>query len=62
MQKEIRRTMYGKNEPIDEKKEKKGSQTQIWGMTKSLPKMKTSLEESNSRFGQEEESGYLKNG
>ena len=54
--------MYGKNEPIDEKKEKKGSQTQIWGITKSLPKMKTSLEESNSRFGQEEESGYLKNG
>ena len=53
--------MYEKNEHINEKKKKKGSQTQIWGMTKSLPKIKTALKESNSRFGQEE-SGYLKNG
>ena len=43
------------------RKKKKGSQTQIWGMTKSLSKIKTALKESNSRFGQEE-SGYLKNG
>lgn len=51
--------MYEKHEHINEKKEKKGNQTQIWGMTKSPPKMKTSPKE-NSRFGQEEESGYLK--
>lgn len=44
------------------RKKKKGNQTQIWGMTKSPPKMKTSPKENNSRFGQEEESGYLKKG
>ena len=52
--------MYEKNEHINEKKGKKGNQTQIWGMTKSPPKLKTSPKENSSRFGQEEESGYLK--
>lgn len=41
------------------KKKKKRNQTQIWGNDKSLYKMKISLKECNSRFGQEE-SAYFK--